>query len=102
MELPVVNHPDYVAKINEDNKFPIQKFGALAEHLLKTKVIRPKITETTALGAAFFSGLSTEFWPSINSINDMWEEDQSFVPKLSDSKSNIISMWEKRVLKVLS
>ena len=70
--------------------------------LLKTKVIRPKITETTALGAAFFSGLSTEFWPSINSINDMWEEDQSFVPKLSDSKSNIISMWEKRVLKVLS
>ena len=70
--------------------------------LLKTKVIRPKITETTALGAAFFSGLSTEFWPSINSINDIWEEDQSFVPKLSDSKSNIISMWEKRVLKVLS
>ena len=30
MELPVVNHPDYVAKINDDNKFPIQKFGALA------------------------------------------------------------------------
>ena len=30
----VVNHPDYVAKINDDNKFPI-KFGALAEHLLK-------------------------------------------------------------------
>ena len=34
MELPVVNHPDYVAKINDDNKFPIQKFGALAKHLL--------------------------------------------------------------------
>mgnify|MGYP001324194883 FL=1 len=39
MELPVVNHPDYVAKINDDNKFPIQKFGALAEHLLKTGVV---------------------------------------------------------------
>jgi acetoin utilization deacetylase AcuC-like enzyme len=39
MQLPVVNHPDYVAKINDDNKFPIKKFGALAEHLLKTKVI---------------------------------------------------------------
>ena len=35
MELPVVNHPDYVAKINDDNKFPIQKFGALADHLIK-------------------------------------------------------------------
>ena len=37
MQLPVVNHPDYVAKINDDNKFPIKKFGALAEHLLKTR-----------------------------------------------------------------
>ena len=27
MELPVINHPDYVAKINDDNKFPIKKFG---------------------------------------------------------------------------
>ena len=39
MDLPVVNHPEYVAKINDDNKFPIQKFGALAEHLLKTGVV---------------------------------------------------------------
>ena len=40
MELPVVNHPDYVAKINDDNKFPIQKFGALAEHLLKAGTVK--------------------------------------------------------------
>ena len=40
MKLPVVNHPDYVAKINDDNKFPIQKFGALAEYLLKTGVVK--------------------------------------------------------------
>ncbi len=40
MELPVVNHPDYVAKINDDNKFPIKKFGALADHLLKAKVVK--------------------------------------------------------------
>ena len=39
MELPVVNHPDYVAKINDDNKFPIKKFGALAEYLLKKGVV---------------------------------------------------------------
>ena len=39
MQLPIVNHPDYVAKLNDDNKFPIKKFGALAKHLLKTKVI---------------------------------------------------------------
>ena len=40
MELPVVNHPDYVAKINDDNKFPIKKFGALAEYLLKEGVVK--------------------------------------------------------------
>ena len=40
MELPIINHPDYVAKINDDNKFPIQKFGALAEHLLKVEVVK--------------------------------------------------------------
>ena len=40
MELPVVNHPDYVAKINDDNKFPIQKFGALADHLIKEGIVK--------------------------------------------------------------
>ena len=40
MELPVVNHPDYVAKINDDNKFPIKKFGALADHLIKESVVK--------------------------------------------------------------
>ena len=39
MQLPVVNHPDYVAKINDDNKFPIKKFGALAKHLLENNVV---------------------------------------------------------------
>ncbi len=40
MELPVINHPDYVAKINDDNKFPIKKFGALAKHLLANGVVK--------------------------------------------------------------
>ena len=40
MELPVVNHPDYVAKINEDNKFPIKKFGALANLLIEEGVVK--------------------------------------------------------------
>ena len=40
MELPIINHPDYVAKINDDNKFPIKKFGALADHLLREGVVK--------------------------------------------------------------
>ena len=53
MELPIVHHPDYVAKINDDNKFPIKKFGALAEHLLNAKVVKkfyvPKECSTETL-----------------------------------------------------
>jgi len=40
VELPVVNHPDYEAKIGDDNKFPIKKFGALAKHLLDTGTVK--------------------------------------------------------------
>ena len=39
MDLPVINHPDYVAKLNDDNKFPIQKFGALAKYLLEAGIV---------------------------------------------------------------
>ena len=40
MELPVVNHPEYVAKINENSVFPIKKFSSLADYLLKNKVVK--------------------------------------------------------------
>ena len=40
MELPVVNHKDYEAKLNDDNKFPIKKFGELARVLIKTKIVK--------------------------------------------------------------
>ena len=38
MELPVVNHEDYFAKIGDDHKFPINKFGELANYLIKNKI----------------------------------------------------------------
>tara|TARA_A100001011_G_scaffold121659_1_gene128382 strand:+ start:200 stop:1093 length:894 start_codon:yes stop_codon:yes gene_type:complete len=40
MELPVVNHPEYVAKINENSVFPIKKFSSLANYLLKNKIVK--------------------------------------------------------------
>ena len=40
MELPVVNHPEYVAKINDNSVFPIKKFGALAEYLLQNNIVK--------------------------------------------------------------
>ena len=40
MELPVVNHKDYVAKIGDDHKFPINKFSALAKYLIDQKIVQ--------------------------------------------------------------
>ena len=40
MDLSVVNHEDYFAKIGDDNKFPINKFGELANYLLKKKIVK--------------------------------------------------------------
>ncbi|MDC3000325.1 histone deacetylase [Candidatus Pelagibacter sp.] len=40
MELPIVNHKDYEAKLNDDNKFPIKKFGELAKALIKNKIVK--------------------------------------------------------------
>ena len=39
MELPVVNHEDYFAKIGDDHKFPIKKFGELANYLIQNKIV---------------------------------------------------------------
>ena len=39
MELPVVNHEDYFAKIGDDHKFPIKKFGSLASYLINKNII---------------------------------------------------------------
>ena len=40
MELPVVNHKDYFAKIGDDHKFPINKFGDLADYLIIKKIVK--------------------------------------------------------------
>ena len=73
----------------------------IQSNLLNKKVIRPKTTETTALGAAFFSGLATGFWKDIDSIKIIWEVDKEFNPSNDANNDSIINLWEKRITKVL-
>ena len=70
--------------------------------LLNVKVIRPKITETTALGAAFLAGLATGFWKSTDDLEKLWKEDQSFEPNPDEKTESIIHLWEDRVSRILS
>ena len=69
--------------------------------LLQTNVVRPKTTETTALGVAFLAGLATGFWKNVSDLNDLWIEDKSFNPNLKNDSRHIINLWESRIKKLL-
>ena len=71
-------------------------------NLLNTKVIRPKTTETTALGIAFMAGLSCGFWKNKDTIKKLWEEEKTFDPVTSDTNSALIALWNSRIQKILS
>jgi glycerol kinase len=68
--------------------------------LLKTEVIRPQTTETTALGAAFFAGLATGYWESIESLKHIWAVDQKFSPNSNTNTQNTIDLWKQRIGKL--
>tara|TARA_B100000686_G_scaffold354988_1_gene468745 strand:- start:4087 stop:5577 length:1491 start_codon:yes stop_codon:yes gene_type:complete len=70
--------------------------------LLRSKVIRPKTTETTALGVAFLAGLATGFFKDLNEIEKIWEEDVSFIPNNSNYTKDLINLWKKRIKLSLS
>jgi glycerol kinase len=51
--------------------------------ILRVPVIRPKIIETTALGAGYLAGLATGFWKDQDEVQRVWEADRTFEPRLS-------------------
>lgn len=54
-------------------------------NLLGIKVVRPKITETTALGAAYLAGLAVGFWKDLDEIKQQWQVERTFEP-VSDNE----------------
>lgn len=63
-------------------------------NLIKNEVVRPKITETTALGAALLAGLAVGFWKDFDDIKARWEVDKTFYPDGS-SHEEMIHYWRK-------
>jgi len=65
---------------------------------IQTKVIRPKITETTALGAAYLAGLAVGFWIDMDDIKLQWQEDKVFQPVSDTAKiRKLIKDWKRAV-----
>jgi len=65
--------------------------------LLNCKVIRPEITEVTALGAAYLAGLATGFWDSIDQIRSQWNADKTFVAEDGIDNTTHIKGWNRAI-----
>ena len=63
--------------------------------ILGVKVVRPEITETTAMGAAYFAGLATGFWKNIDEIKEQWALDKEFLP--AKKKEDSMKEWKRAV-----
>jgi glycerol kinase len=66
--------------------------------LLQAKVVRPKITETTALGAAYLAGLAVKYWENINEVKKQWQIDRTFTPQIkADDTQALVRGWHRAV-----
>jgi glycerol kinase len=65
-------------------------------NVLKTKVVRPSITETTAMGAAYLAGLAIGYWSSLGEIQKQWKIDRVFEPDGTDT-NDLIKGWHRAV-----
>ena len=86
---------DVLEAMKKDASMPIQQLrvdgGASANNFLmqfqadvaQVPVVRPKVIETTSLGAAMLSGLATGFWKDPSELESVWQQDRMFEPEMS-------------------
>ncbi|WP_376796434.1 glycerol kinase GlpK [Thermogemmatispora sp.] len=66
--------------------------------ILGVPVQRPKVAETTALGAAYLAGLATGFWSSQQEVAEQWAVDRTFEPQMSaDQREALYAGWKRAV-----
>ena len=101
---------DVLHAMNADAELPIEELrvdgGATANNLLmqfqsdvmNCRVIRPVITETTALGAAYLAGLAIGFWKDTGEVENYWKAEKNFEPQMKDdARQNEIHQWKKAI-----
>lgn len=101
---------DVLHAMNADASLPIQELrvdgGATANDMLMQyqsdildcKVIRPKVTETTALGAAYLAGLAVGYWKDTNEIEQYWQAEKKFIPAMNgEVRNKIMHQWKKAI-----
>ena len=101
--------------MNADSGVPLQALkvdgGATANNFLMqlqadivgVEVIRPKVAETTSLGAAYAAGLAVGFWPDLEALRQNWQVDRSWQPQLGEAaRAAGFHGWQKAVQRTLN
>ena len=101
---------DIVNAMNRDSGVELRKLkvdggmvanGVLMQFqsdILNVPVIRPKVSETTALGAAYVAGLAVGFWDSLDELRHNWAEDKTWHPAMTpDIREKYYRQWKKAV-----
>ena len=70
----------------------------LQADILQTKIVRPEVQETTALGAAYAAGLAVEYWESTSQLRSHWQVDREFEPQMKPEKADkMYKKWEEAI-----
>jgi glycerol kinase len=68
--------------------------------ILNVPVIRPKVSETTALGAAYAAGLAVGYWPNVADLRTNWAADKTWEPHMDEAtRSRLYRGWQKAVMR---
>ena len=78
-------------------------FSQFLSDVVNVKVLRPKVQETTALGAAFMAGLKIGVYKSLKDISKNWHLDKKFSPKMKNKKRRniLIKGWSTAIKRTL-
>ncbi len=101
---------DVLQAMNADAGIPIRELrvdgGATINNammqfqadLLNCTVVRPKMTETTALGAAYLAGLAVGFWKDLASLQSNWQKDRAFAPNCTiEERATALNGWHRAI-----
>ena len=108
LEAIALQSADVFTAMSQDAGFNLNELradgGASANNLLMqmqadfsgVPVVRPKVLETTALGAAYLAGLAVGFWSGVDEIASQWQIDRRFEPNISpDERAAKLARWHK-------
>ena len=77
-------------------------FSQFLSDIVNVKVLRPKVQETTAVGAAFMAGLQIGVYKSLKDISKIWHLDKKFSPKMkNNNRTKLLKGWSKAIKRTL-